>query len=239
DRDRLNPLWSRLAAPAVADGSDTSTFLANSRWTADVFERIYGQRPAVLHPPVDPIACEGAWTDRESGIVVVGRIAPDKRLEDAMAIVDGVRDRGHDVHLHIAGSAPGAYRRYARRIAEVASKRSYVHLETDVSRRRIQDLLCSHRYGLNVKSEEHFGMAVAEYVAAGMVAFAPAAGGQRAILRDREDRLFRSVPAAIDRVSGAILRGDRPTLSPDRFATERFQVAVRKHVSQTQDSSRY
>ncbi|MGM0399618.1 MAG: glycosyltransferase [Halobacteriota archaeon] len=231
DPGRLNPLWSRVAAPDASGGTDTPTYLANSGWTADVFEAIYGTRPTVLHPPVDPIACETAWADRESGIVVVGRIAPDKRLGAAISIVDGVRDRGHDVHLHIVGSAPRAYRTYVRQITAAAEKRSHVHLETDVSRRRIHDLLCSHRYGLNVKADEHFGMSVAEYVAAGMVAFAPAQGGQQAILRDRQDRLFDSIPAAIETVSGAIAREDRPTIPPDRFATHRFQDAFRRYVS--------
>ncbi|UWG48383.1 Glycosyltransferase [Halanaeroarchaeum sp. HSR-CO] len=230
DAGRLNALWSRVAAPDVSGGTDTATYLANSGWTADVFEAIYGTRPTVLHPPVDPISCDTTWEDRETGIVVVGRIAPDKRLEEAIAIVDGVRDRGHDVHLHIVGSAPRAYRRYADRIAAAAEERPYVHLETDVPRRRVIELLCGYRYGLNVKADEHFGMAVAEYVAAGMVPFAPASGGQREILRGRADRSFDSVPEAIDLVSGAIDRDDRPRLQRDRFATDGFQEAFRQHV---------
>jgi glycosyltransferase involved in cell wall biosynthesis len=235
DRGRLNPVWRRLAAPDGHGDHDAATYLANSRWTASVFEEIYGTRPAVLHPPVEPVSCDTTWEDREPGFVVVGRIAPDKRHETAISIVDGVRNRGHDVHLHIVGSAPSAYRRYVRKIEAAAAARSYVHVETDVPRSRIDDLRCSHRYGLNAKPDEHFGMAVAEYVAAGMVPFAPAAGGQQEILRGREDRLFDSTADAIELLSAAIDRDDHPTLPRDRFASDRFRDAFRQHVKFPQD----
>jgi len=244
DPGRLNGLWSRLAAPtreALAGGDvpapagGETTLLANSSWTADVVADAYGVRPSVRHPPVDPIDCDRSWADREAGIVAVGRLAPDKRLLDAVRIVDGVRERGHDCHLHLVGSAPRAYRDYADRVGAAAESRPYVALERDVSRARLEDLLCTHRYGLNTKPEEHFGMSVAEYVAAGMVAFAPDSGGQRDVLDAREDRLFGSVDEAVDLVAEAVETDARPTLARDRFARERFADGIRAAVAQTVD----
>jgi glycosyltransferase involved in cell wall biosynthesis len=243
DPGRLNGLWSRLAAPQTGKDStgnppasfQQTTVLTNSQWTGEVFEAIYGVQPTVLHPPVDPIECPQPWADRESGIVAIGRIAPDKRLLDAIEVVDRLRERGYDLHLHIAGSAPPAYRSYVSQVASAATERSHVHFERDVPRDRIRDLLCGHRFGLNLKEREHFGMAVAEYVAAGMLPFAPDGGGQREILQDRPAGLFDSVPDAVDRVAGAIDREDRPDLQRDRFASERFQATIRQQVSQTID----
>ncbi|QPV62023.1 glycosyltransferase [Halosimplex litoreum] len=236
DPGRLNGLWSRLAAPTrEALAGDDVTLLANSSWTADVVADGYGVRPSVVHPPVDPVYCDRPWTGRESGIVAVGRLAPDKRLLDAVRIVDGVRERGHDCHLHIVGSAPRAYRDYADRVAAAAESRPYVALERDVSRDRLERLLCTHRYGLNTKPEEHFGMSVAEYVAAGMVAFAPDSGGQRDVLDGRDDRLFGSVAEAVDLLSHAVETDARPTLARDRFARDRFADAVRAAVARTVD----
>jgi glycosyltransferase involved in cell wall biosynthesis len=222
------PTRAELAGPGV-------TLLANSSWTADVVEDVYGTRPEVLHPPVDPIPCERAWSDREEGLVAVGRLAPDKRVLDAVAVVDAVRERGHDVHLHVVGAAPRAYRRYAGRVAAAARERPYVSLERDVSRDRLERLLCSHKYGLNLKVEEHFGMSVAEYVAAGMVAFAPDGGGQRDVLDGRQDRLFDSVEEAADLVARAIEADEPPELPPDRFAGDRFAVDLRRHVTRAID----
>ncbi|MFA1611678.1 glycosyltransferase family 4 protein [Halobellus rubicundus] len=225
DAGRLNRLWSRLAAPTDGDLKST-TLLANSAWTAGVVERRYGVEPTVVHPPVAPIEGGRPWQERENGIVVVGRLAPDKRILDAVEIVDGLRDRGHDVHLHVVGAAPPAYRQYVRRVESAAGERSYVAVETDVPRSRIEELLRTHRYGLNCKPDEHFGLSVAEYVAGGMIAFAPDGGGQRDVLDGRDDRLFAGTSEAIDLVSAAIEEGHRPRLATDRFAPERFRDAL-------------
>jgi glycosyltransferase involved in cell wall biosynthesis len=230
---RLNGLWSRLAAPDAADLARTR-LVANSAWTADVVADVYGTRPAVTHPPVDTI--DGRpWTDREQGVVVLGRIAPDKRTLDALAVVDALRERGYEVHCHVVGTAPAAYREYVAQVRRAAAARSYVTLETDASRPRVRELLGSHRYGLNTKPAEHFGMAVAEYVAAGMVAFAPNDGGQVDVL-DGDDRLLFDAPTdAVDLIAAAIDAGLRPTLPRDRFGRDRFADAVRGHVAAVLD----
>lgn len=225
---RLNRVWSRLAAPEPGDGT---ALLANSAWTAGVVDDVYGVRPSVVHPPVDPIEGAREWTARRDGIVVVGRLAPDKRIHDAIRIVDGVRARGHDLTLHVVGAAPRAYRRYARQIESMAAERPYVTVERDAPRARLEELLCTHKYGLNCKPEEHFGMSVAEYVASGMVAFAPDSGGQREILDERDDRLFGSVTEAVDRIAAAADADDPPELPPDRFASDRFRRAIREAVA--------
>lgn len=231
DPGRLNRLWSRLVGPSRSElAREDTVLLANSSWTATVVGDIYGTRPAVLHPPVDPIPCERAWEQREDGLVAVGRLAPDKRLLDVIRVVDAVRDRGYDLHLHVVGAAPRAYRRYAERVATAANDRSYVSLERDVSRDRLEQLLCTHKYGLNMKHGEHFGMVVAEYVAAGMVAFAPASGGQQDVLRNRHDRLFDSLDEAVALVTRAMAADEPPELQPDRFAREQFQTSLRRYV---------
>ncbi|MFW5918241.1 MAG: glycosyltransferase, partial [Haloferacaceae archaeon] len=241
---RLDRLWRALAAPPRWDGDDGSsertrgscweetTLLTNSAWTADVVASIYGRRPAVVHPPVDPIPGE-PWDRRENGVVFAGRLAPDKRALAAIDVVDRARDRGADLHLHVVGSAPRAYRRYARRVASAAAGRPYVHLERDVPRDRLERLLAGHRFGLTAKEHEHFGMALAEYVAAGMVAFAPDSGGQRDVLDGRADRLYGSIEEAATLLARAARRGDPPRQQQDRFASDRFRRHVREHVADT------
>jgi glycosyltransferase involved in cell wall biosynthesis len=236
DAGRLNAVWSRLAAPAVGGGDSPRTeFVANSSWTADVFADIYGRRPAVCHPPVDPIPGE-QWEDREDRVVVLGRIAPDKRTRDAIRVVDGLREAGYDVECTVVGSAPAAYRGYVSEVRATAAERPYVTVETDVSRARIEGVLGRSRYGLNAKPEEHFGMAVAEYVAAGMLAFAPDDGGQVDVLGGDSRFLFGSVPEAVDRIAAAIDDGVTPSLPRDRFGRERFAAAMRDQVAAVLDA---
>ncbi|WP_049979741.1 glycosyltransferase [Halolamina rubra] len=225
-----NRLWTRVAGLADRNLPGTATLVANSGYTAAHVDARYGERPAVLHPPVDPIP--GApWDERERGVVAAGRIAPDNRTLDAVRIVDGVRERGVDLHLHLVGSTAEAYRSYVQEVTDAAAARSYVSLHTEVSRDRLEELLGSHRYGLNTKHGEHFGMALAEYVAAGMVAFAHDSGGQREVVDGAADRLFDSVPEAVDRVVDAVESGATPRLPADRFGVDRFHRRVRELVA--------
>ena len=226
---RLNPLWTRLGAASTAS-VQRDAILANSSFTADVFEDLYGVRPTVLYPPIDPIEGAQRWDQREMGIVVAGRIAPDKRTLAAISVVDRLRERGHPLHLHVVGSVPRSYRQYAARVSVAAENRPYVTVERDVPRSRLAELLGAHRYGLSLKPREPFGMTVAEYVAAGMIPFAPDSGGQREILAFREDRLFDSIDAAVALIDGAIQRDDRPSLDADRFSREQFASGIRRQV---------
>jgi glycosyltransferase involved in cell wall biosynthesis len=236
ETQRLDPLWSRLSGVGDRTLPADARLLANSGWTADAVADAYGRRPRILHPPVDPLPDPRPWAEREAGVVVLGRLAPDKRPLRAIRIVDGVRARGHDVHLHLVGSSSTIYADYARRVAAAAADRSYVHLDRDAARTRVEELLTTHRYGLNCKPAEHFGMAVAEYVAAGMVAFAPDAGGQREILDGRPDRLFASTADAVATISAALDGDDCPTLPRDRYASERFHAAIREEVAAVLDA---
>jgi glycosyltransferase involved in cell wall biosynthesis len=235
DTGRLDRLWSRLAAP-TPDGPardsrrERTRLVANSSWTAAVVDEIYGQRPAVCHPPVDPIPGRD-WDDREHGVLVLGRIAPDKRALDALGVVDALRDRGYDLTCHVVGSAPPAYREYVQRVERASDARDHVTLETDVDRERVLELLGRYRFGLNMKQREHFGMAVAEYVAAGMLPFAPDDGGQVDVLAGDDRLLFASAADAVDRIADAIDVDRRPFLPRDRFERDRFAADVREHVA--------
>ncbi|QLG28128.1 glycosyltransferase [Halorarum halophilum] len=231
DAGRLDPLWTRLAGLGDRRLPADATLVTNSSWTAEAVAERYGREPTVLHPPVDPIGGGLDWAEREHGVVAAGRIAPDKRTLDAVRIVDAVRERGHDVHLHVVGTAAPAYRSYVDRVAAAADAREYVSLETDVSRNRLESLLTTHRYGLSTKPDEHFGMTVAEYVAAGTLAFAPDSGGQRDVLDGAEEHLFSSVPDAAATVSRAIETGREPSLPRDRFGRDRFHRRIRALVA--------
>ncbi len=227
----LNRLWSHVGGPARGRGPSDATLVANSTWTATAVQLLYGQRPEVVYPPVPPIEGREPWAEREQGVVVIGRIAPERRVTDAIDIVDGVRERGYDLHLHIVGSAPPAYRRYVEHVWGAVAEREHVSLETDVSRERLEALLCTHRYGVNTCRYEPFGIGLAEYLAAGMLAFAPANGGQVEVLDGRADRLFESVDDAVERLTCAIDTGARPDLPLNRFGRDRFRQSMRALVA--------
>lgn len=223
---------------AGVDGADirSNTLLANSEWTADVVKGAYGSRPLVVYPPVDTEPFDPLpWDERERGFVTIGRIERSKRVVEMIQIVDAVRERGHDVHIHIIG--PTVDETYYEEVAALATERPYVKLEGETSRERLVDLASSHRYGIHGKEHEHFGMAVAELAAGGCLTFVPASGGQPEVVGDHEELLYRSVNDAIEKVDRLLSRPGSPDdlrVDPEevheRLGRERFKAEIRALV---------
>ncbi|WP_101297255.1 glycosyltransferase family 4 protein [Halegenticoccus soli] len=214
----------------------TNTLLANSEWTADVVEDAYGTRPRVLYPPIDTDEFSNRPLDeREDGLVTVGRIERSKRIDEMIRIVDGVRERGYDTHLHVIG--PTVDEEYYAEVEALADEREYVYLEGELPRSELIERICTHKYGIHGKEYEHFGMAVAELAAGGAIPFVPSTGGQHAIVRDRDEQLYESRSDAIEKIVRVI---DDPALQRNlrmnaaeierRFGRERFKAEVTEIV---------
>jgi glycosyltransferase involved in cell wall biosynthesis len=188
------------AAFKIASGFDETRFrhsvcIANSYWTASALRRAYGITAQVIQPPVVlPTRSAKPLEDRSPGFVSVGRFSADKRTREAIEIVDELRSLGHDVHLHLVGSGSG---QYARQIERYSAARSHVFVHRGVSRAELADLLDDHQFGLHMMRNEHFGMAVAEMAAAGMIVIAHRSAGPVEILGSDWPALFdASAPPA-------------------------------------------
>jgi glycosyltransferase involved in cell wall biosynthesis len=218
-----------------------SRLLTNSDWTAEVLERLYGTRPETLYPPVvteefDP----SPWDERERGFVCVGRISPEKNVHRNVEVVDRLRDRGHDVTLRVVG--PTIDSRYADRVERMAGRRPHVSIEGRVSRERLVELLCSHRYAIHGMEREHFGIAVAECVAAGAIPFVPDAGGQREIVEGNPTLTYGSVDDAVEKADAVLsdpvrqreLRASLPDVRT-RYGPDRFRRRIRSIAHETLD----
>lgn len=236
----IRAVYDRLCdrvAPLRPDRILSNQLLANSAWTANRLRDLYGVQPKVLYPPVngDLSSRPVSWEEREHGFVMVTRIVPDKRVERAVRIVEELNRTGHDVHLHIAG--PVGDEAYLRRLNRLIAGRDFVHLEGPVPRERLVDLMTRHRYGLQAKQEEHFGIAVAEIASAGALPFVPAGGGQVEIVHDHKDLTYRDEDDAVFTISRVLEDADRQRrlrnlLSgvPARFSSERFRREIRRIV---------
>ena len=237
-------LYERLCtAVAGVDLSDirSNALLANSGWTADVVDDAYGTRPRVVHPPVDTSEFDPRpWDEREDGFVTVGRIERSKRIAELIRIVDGVRERGHDVHFHVIG--PTVDEEYRREVDALAADRDYVEIEGEVPRADLVERICTHKYGIHGKEFEHFGMAVAELAAGGTVPFAPETGGQHAIVDDDERLLYGSPADAVEKAAAVV---SDPSLAADlrtgpgeierRFGRDRFKREIRDVIGEALD----
>jgi len=209
---------------ALADAASGISFermranrtLVNSDWTGRLVKSLHGIDAVTLHPPVSapaPTNFEG----RENAFLCLGRISPEKELEKVVAIIEKVRGRGHDVRLTIAGGHGPAD--YMRRIAGMMEARApWARLCIDVDRAEWSRLIGTHRYGIHGMTDEHFGMAPAEMVAAGCVVFMPTGGGQGEILGGNRGLLYASESDAVEKIdamltSPSLLEGARKALA--------------------------
>ncbi len=231
DRSVLTPLYRRIAAVS-AGGFGDARLLANSAWTADRVAAIYGRRPDVLAPPVTPMNCDAAEAGRTPGVILVGRIAPDKRVLEAIEAVDAVVDARGPIPLHIIGTAAPMYRRYRDAVLAAADHRSHVQVHLDAGREHLHQLLCSNTIGLGMKPYEHFGMAVAEYAIAGLHPVTPHSGGQVEIVERVGGSTFNDVADLPETLIAALDTPAPSSLPSGVYAPARFHAGMRRTVTQ-------
>ncbi|MGO9173862.1 MAG: glycosyltransferase family 4 protein [Rhodomicrobium sp.] len=213
-------------------------FIANSRWTAQEAAPFC---PGPIHvvPPAVPLPKSGPpWESREEGVLVFGRVSPEKRIETCIHIMERVRAEGRAIKLCIAG--PDAETAYANRINSLCRERSHwIQRLPLVLGPEKQRLLGRFRYGLSACEIEAFGIATAEMAASGMLVIVPEGGGQREIIQDPLQR-FTSVQDASDRLLSILRDSDLQKRLRDaangtrkRFGPEQFIEAVRALAMQS------
>jgi len=214
-----------------------TTLVTNSEWSARIVERTYGVDTHVIYPPVPTVPDGLDWCDRESGFLTVGRIGPSKRIHRAIDLVTALRRRGHDVHLHIVG--PTTDDEYSTEVEERAADLPHVSVEGAVSRDELIDLMGRHRYGFHGREYEHFGIAVAEMVAAGMLPFVHASGGPPEIVDGSRHLRYESADDALRKMEALLsnaalaerVREELPNVA-ERFGVDRFQREMRAAVDE-------
>jgi glycosyltransferase involved in cell wall biosynthesis len=128
--------------------------LTNSDWTARKVKEAHGIDAITVYPPVPGDFPHVPWEQRKAGFVCVGRIAPEKQLENVIGILSAVRAQGADVHLHIAG-APGP-REYVERIRRLqAGHADWLFLEFDLPRAQAVRLERLPKPHVRVEQEPH------------------------------------------------------------------------------------
>lgn len=198
--------------------------LANSAWTANRMRELDGEVAiTVIPPPVASATFSLPWEERANGFLCIGRIAAEKELDKIIAIMEAVRQEVPDVELHLVGSRGPASGYYERVRALVRARSSWLHLHEHRSRRDLQQLIGSYRYGIHGMRDEHFGMAAAEMVEGGCIVFVPDSGGQVEVV-GHDDRLLYTDPEDAVRKIVDVLR------SPERQAALRAGLARRQGV---------
>jgi len=230
-------LCDRLAPPYTENWKYNVT-VANSLWTAGVLEREFGViARRIQFPPVPGSFPVVPWNERENGFVCLGRVVPEKRMDMVIGILHEVRQQGFDVHLHILGGLDDSH--FTKKVQALASRhRDWVFLEGRVVGKEKRELMARHKFGINGREREPFGIAVAELVKAGCITFVPKGGGQTEIVahpmltfKDQGDGV-ENIQAVLSSFSLQELLRDHLAARAQELSAERFMNAVRGLVSE-------
>ncbi|MFP3287697.1 MAG: glycosyltransferase family 4 protein, partial [Acidilobus sp.] len=151
-------------ARALAD--DTKPVMTNSTWTVKYIREAYGnQRVYVVHPPVNVEELSLIGSDRGKVVLTVSRIDWGKRVTEIPEVAKLVPE----AEFYLVGSTRPASGPVLEVLRERAERLRNFHVETDVPRRRIIELMSQASIYLHPPIVEHFGIAIAEAAAAGLV----------------------------------------------------------------------
>lgn len=141
------------------------TVVANSQWSANLIAEKYGTHcGSVIFPPVGAEFEARSFEARKADFVSIGRIAPEKRIESQIGIIECLREKGVETRLHLIGECGDDP--YGRRIRSLVSDKPWIIMEGRQSGKRKAELLTSCCYALHTCNHEAFGITVAEFVKA-------------------------------------------------------------------------
>ena len=229
---RLAQLTSHLSQDRLLQ----NTTLVTSRWAGKLAKRLYGfHNCEVVYPPVNSTRSGVAWSSREDGFLCIARISPEKQIERAIEILKLVRGKGFDVSLRIVGRHDNP--QYLQRIRQLREENSvWVTLEDPLPRSELGALMGRFKYGINAATDEPFGIALAEMVAAGCIVFVPDSGGQTEIVEDAR-LIYDDVNDAADKIADVLESdelqeslGERLSQREKVFSTQAFCCCIQRVV---------
>lgn len=150
----------------------------NSHFVKRVMEDFYGPFSGeVFYPPTRFEPCHATVPRDPLKVVCIGRIVPEKRIEDLVDIVGKARAAtGLDITFQVAGRLDQTPA-YGRMLAGMAAERSWLEFTGPLYGEEKEQFLLSGSYALHAERQEAFGISVAEYLKAGLVAIVPDEGG--------------------------------------------------------------
>lgn len=167
--------WRAFAVVYGLCGRYADIVLTNSTWTSRHIRMLWKEN-TVLYPPCDTRSLQAIPIDtpREQIIVMVSQFRPEKNHPLAIRAMKKVVQELPEARLVLIGSVRGE--KDMKRVAELKELVSLLGLNanvqilTDVPWDKVVEWYGRASVGANTMREEHFGIGVVEYQAAGLIA---------------------------------------------------------------------
>lgn len=160
-----------------ADGRER--FYSNSKYVHERLKAFYGDfHDTIFYPPTtyEPEVSAEVPPRDPMRVICLGRISPQKRVTDIIDVVERARALSRkDITLTVAG--PCGNGEYATRVKHLVEARPWITLIDGVFGKAKDDLLRSGCFAVHARRDEEFGIAVTEYLKAGLIPVVPNEGG--------------------------------------------------------------
>ena len=134
-----------------------------SMYSATELGKVTESRVDILYPPVD---LTGTHTKKKlRQICVVGRIAPEKNLEEAIDILNDI-----DCHCVIAGKVTKSHKPYFKKLKQMA--KPHITFAPDIPRQNLLSLLAESKVYFS-SAKETFGITTVEAIASECIPILP------------------------------------------------------------------
>jgi glycosyltransferase involved in cell wall biosynthesis len=156
----------------------------NSRFSASIIERFLNVKAIVLHPPVNiekylPLS---KYIDRENIVVTISRIEPMKNLDIVIDIAKEVKEAKF---LILGSIQSSSYYTHLMRKIRMLNLEDRIKILVNVSEELKMEILKKAKIYLHPTKYEHFGIAIVEAMAAGLLPIVHKSGGPWIDIVDR------------------------------------------------------
>ena len=182
----LRPLLGmRSKRDIICDPSEQ--IYPNSRFVEKTMTAFYGPFNSTLFYPPTLFDMGSATVARDPlKVVYIGRIIPEKRLEEIIDIVERTRAlTGLDMTFQAAGRLDQTPA-YGKKLSQMADERTWLRFVGALYGEEKKRFLLSGSYALHAERDEAFGISVTEYLNAGLIPIVPDEGGTPEIVDSPE-----------------------------------------------------
>jgi glycosyltransferase involved in cell wall biosynthesis len=231
----------KLLSRAYTNLINKSTVLTNSEFSRKaILSAFPSSQIQILYPPVDVdiFRSQSLESDeRKDIILVISRFDPAKEIEKALSLARILKKRNTGSHMLIVGSLTHANTAYFHSLGRLIKEwgiDNYVILKPNVSLDELLKIIRRAKIYFHPKSGEHFGISIAESMAAGLAPIVPNIGGQTEFVPQKFH--FKSLNEAAHLVSELfhLSCAERRQISDSitRFSTSNYIKKFQKLLSE-------
>jgi glycosyltransferase involved in cell wall biosynthesis len=181
--DRKSQIF-KLLKRAYDNLMKKSIVLTNSKFSRTAILKSFESADVqVLSPPVDVEAFRRhslKSDERQDIILVISRIDPDKNIEKALCLARILKKRAIGKRMIIVGTLVQRNLTYFYKLQKIARDleiKDYVTFQSNIALESLFIIMRKAKVYFHPKVGEHFGISIAESMAAGLAAVVPSIGG--------------------------------------------------------------